>query len=146
MGSSAGWCDTCGPVLFLMTIVTQYCPSYLLVLFLMTIVTQYCPSYLLACSTRGGQSSSSAVYFTVSLFTVFTSDCNRGLFGGKSNDEEDLTKKEEPASKLHIQFFSFTTFYYLVCLRLTRLFTASVYMRFSSLSGSPDITVPVDWA
>ena len=28
MGSSAGWCDTSGPAQFLMTIITQYCPSY----------------------------------------------------------------------------------------------------------------------
>ncbi|KAK7114914.1 hypothetical protein V1264_000891 [Littorina saxatilis] len=45
--------------------------------------------------------------------------CCRGLCGGKSKVEEDLTKKEEPMSKLHIQFFSFTTFYYLMFLGMS---------------------------
>lgn len=36
------------------------------------------------------------------------------MVGNKPADEEETTKEDDTVSKLHIQFFSFTTFYYLV--------------------------------
>ncbi|XP_076449737.1 inositol 1,4,5-trisphosphate-gated calcium channel ITPR1-like isoform X2 [Babylonia areolata] len=43
----------------------------------------------------------------------------RGICGGKAKEEEDVAQKDESPSKLHIQFFSFTTFYYLMFLGMS---------------------------
>ncbi|PVD21456.1 hypothetical protein C0Q70_19629 [Pomacea canaliculata] len=46
-------------------------------------------------------------------------NCWRGMVGNKPADEEETTKEDDTVSKLHIQFFSFTTFYYLMFLGMS---------------------------